>query len=127
MELKRPGSTPVKIIRCKFIKAVKDFLILALLSVCGFLKLICRNFLKRSSIMKPVEWLAKCVLPLWLERGLDPQAGGFYEALSLDQGQPVIGPRRAMVQARQIYSWRIALDMGLIEKNRAEKDIQSAA
>ena len=49
------------------------------------------------------NWLTKEALPLWSHAGLDTEAGGFVEKLTLD-GRPVLDvPKRTRVQARQIY------------------------
>jgi mannose/cellobiose epimerase-like protein (N-acyl-D-glucosamine 2-epimerase family) len=49
------------------------------------------------------DWLTKESLPLWSHAGLDAEAGGFTEKLTLD-GSPILDvPKRALVQARQIY------------------------
>lgn len=48
-------------------------------------------------------WLCDHALPLWIERGVDRQYGGFEEALSLS-GERLHGlTKRIRVQARQIY------------------------
>ena len=49
------------------------------------------------------EWLRCAALPLWATAGQD-EGGGFVEALGLD-GRVQHGPRRARVQARQIWSY----------------------
>lgn len=49
------------------------------------------------------NWLTKEALPLWSHAGLDTEAGGFVEKLTLD-GRPILDvPKRTRVQARQIY------------------------
>jgi len=55
----------------------------------------------------PQQWLAESVIPLWLKKGLDTTVGGFVENLSHD-AEFIPGPRRCMVQARQIYSMAVA-------------------
>lgn len=76
--------------------------------------------------MKAIDWLKNSVLPLWLEKGIDPHNGSFVEALSFKDGSPLDLPRRSMVQARQIYSLRLATDLGLIEKSLAQAIIAKA-
>lgn len=76
--------------------------------------------------MKATQWLKNDVLPLWLSKGIDASNGGFIEALSFADGSPLDLPRRAMVQARQIYSLRTACDLGLIEKKRTQDIIARA-
>ena len=68
-------------------------------------------------------WLTGAALPVWWALGADP-AGGFHEALD-HLARPVDAPRRARVQARQVYSyatagalgwsgpWRVAVEHGL--------------
>ena len=57
------------------------------------------------------SWLFDSALPLWAERGVDPQ-GRFYELLQFD-GQPVTGGvRRTRVQARQVYAFAQAAALG---------------
>ena len=75
-----------------------------------------------QSLAKQAQtWLTDQVFPLWLSRGFDRKAGNFVEALSQD-GQPLAIDRRAMVQARQIYSLRLAL-----EKNWLNSQLQLEA
>lgn len=64
-----------------------------------------------------LEWLKTQALPLWLTKGVNPR-GGFEEAMTLT-GVPHAVPRRAMVQARQLYAVRTALQMGLLPDARA--------
>jgi mannose-1-phosphate guanylyltransferase/mannose-6-phosphate isomerase len=52
------------------------------------------------------DWVRLRALPTWATLGLDDH-GGFAEALSLS-GRPVVAPRRARVQARQIYVYASA-------------------
>jgi mannose-6-phosphate isomerase len=47
-------------------------------------------------------WLLESMLPLWSTAGFDPRTGQFVEALTL-AGEPVVQPRRALVQARQMF------------------------
>ena len=53
------------------------------------------------------RWARTAALPLWWEIGADRVRGGFHEALSVE-GEPRPGPRRARVQARQIYVYATA-------------------
>ena len=69
------------------------------------------------------RWLFEDALPLWAERGLDPQ-GGFHDQLD-DDGRPVDAPKRARVQGRQVMvfaeagrlgwsgDWRAQVEHGL--------------
>lgn len=57
-------------------------------------------------------WLAEEALPLWSRAGLDREAGGFVEKLTLD-GKPILDvPKRTRVQARQIYVYSHAHLLG---------------
>ncbi len=47
------------------------------------------------------RWLTGAMLPLWTSAGFDADTGQFVEALTLS-GEPVDGPRRTLVQARQM-------------------------
>lgn len=69
------------------------------------------------------DWLTKDALPLWLKNGVDWKNGGFFESLSLD-GEPQDVPRRAMVQARQIYSFKVAKDLKLCDADQASRAIE---
>lgn len=71
------------------------------------------------------RWLKEDVFPLWLARGVDWKNGGFFECLSLD-GEPMPDPRRAMVQARQIYSCRTGIDLGVCDAGQAAHAIEGA-
>lgn len=70
------------------------------------------------------EWLKTQALPLWTTKGLNPDHG-FEEAITLT-GVPHAIPRRAMVQARQIYAVRTAMRMGLLTEARALPLIEKA-
>jgi mannose-6-phosphate isomerase len=57
------------------------------------------------------DWLLDKALPLWWQRGSDPE-GGFHELLGLN-GLPLSdSKRRARVQARQSYSYALAGKLG---------------
>lgn len=53
------------------------------------------------------DWLDVSALPLWWSLGADHQWGGYHDSLSLT-GRPVVGPRRARVQMRQVYVYAAA-------------------
>ena len=57
------------------------------------------------------RWLFDDALPLWATAGVDAATGGFEEAIGWD-GRPVSAPRRARVQARQVYVFSIAGTLG---------------
>ena len=46
-----------------------------------------------------------------MEVGADKTGGGFHEAIDL-AGKPVLGERRARVQARQIFTYAVAGELG---------------
>lgn len=71
------------------------------------------------------NWLTQYALPLWLAKGIDREKGGFIESLSLENGEVLDSPTRAMVQARQIFSFRVALDAGLCDPEAAKRAIDS--
>ncbi len=58
------------------------------------------------------NWLFNQALPVWADIGLDREFGGAYEALDMD-GKPIhdMG-RRFRVQARQVYAFAHAHEMG---------------
>lgn len=70
------------------------------------------------------DWLFASALPIWAKCGFDDQGWGFHENLDQD-GRPTGAPRRARVQARQVYvfakagqlewngPWRSCVDRGL--------------
>jgi len=57
------------------------------------------------------DWLAQAALPLWAAAGVDAESGAFHEALTLS-GQPTPAPRRARVQARQVFVYTQAAQAG---------------
>jgi mannose/cellobiose epimerase-like protein (N-acyl-D-glucosamine 2-epimerase family) len=56
-------------------------------------------------------WLNEAAFPLWWEKGADHVFGGFHEKLDL-HATPVILPKRARVQPRQIYAYSLASSLG---------------
>jgi mannose/cellobiose epimerase-like protein (N-acyl-D-glucosamine 2-epimerase family) len=71
------------------------------------------------------HWLSENVFPLWTEKGIDPRNGSFIESLSADK-VPTAVPRRAMVQARQIYVYTEAVKMGLLKPVEATPIVAAA-
>ncbi len=71
------------------------------------------------------RWLTNQAIPLWLERGLDPVNGGFVESLSLDEGKPLSLERRCTVQARQIYVFKTAIELGMVDPARGREAVES--
>jgi mannose-6-phosphate isomerase len=58
-------------------------------------------------------------LPLWSTVGWDHAAGGFIERLHRDGTADAAAPRRVLVQARQIYCYAKAAQMGWYPEGRA--------
>ena len=56
-------------------------------------------------------WFLKQALPLWLDRGVDRQQGGFFEKIDA-QGHPIEEPRRTRVVARQLHVISAAPSLG---------------
>ena len=75
---------------------------------------------------RALDWLRTYAVPLWLDRGFDPRRGYFHEALRADL-TPTEGPVRTMVQARQIYSFRLALDLDLCPMETAAHAVVEGA
>jgi mannose/cellobiose epimerase-like protein (N-acyl-D-glucosamine 2-epimerase family) len=69
------------------------------------------------------NWLTHDAIPLWQGSGIDWKDGGFFEALALEDATPLNQPKRALVQARQIYSFRVARDLGIVPAETARKII----
>lgn len=57
-------------------------------------------------------WMIEKALPLWRENGVDRQRGGFVESLTLTGAPDYHAVRRLRVQARQIYVFSHAHDLG---------------
>lgn len=58
------------------------------------------------------DWLANQALPLWSHAGLDDEAGGFVETLTLDHRPNFDRPKRLRVQARQCFTYSYAHILG---------------
>jgi mannose/cellobiose epimerase-like protein (N-acyl-D-glucosamine 2-epimerase family) len=58
-----------------------------------------------------VTWVRQQALPFWATRGFDTSNGRFAERLD-GSGRPLPVPHRAMVQARQIYVYAHAAELG---------------
>ncbi|MEK2644434.1 AGE family epimerase/isomerase [Bdellovibrio sp. BCCA] len=69
-------------------------------------------------IEKSKKWLTEDVYPLWSSKGIDTKQGGFVESLTFE-GEPMDVPRRAMVQARQIYSFLTGANLECVSKEVA--------
>jgi mannose-6-phosphate isomerase len=58
-----------------------------------------------------LAWLFDRALPIWWGVGADHAGGGFHEAIDLT-GRPVLADRRARVQARQVFTYAVAGQLG---------------
>lgn len=76
-----------------------------------------------QNIEKSKQWLTNDVYPLWFQKGIDKKNGGFVESISFS-GEPMDVPRRAMVQARQIYSFLTGAKLGCCNKDSASLAIE---
>ncbi len=65
---------------------------------------------------KSISWLSESVFPLWLNKGFNSASGVFIESIT-SEFQPTTTSRRAMVQARQIYSITEALKMKILSSD----------
>ena len=65
----------------------------------------------RPAALNARGWLFNVAFPLWSARGWDAARGGFHESLLLD-GRPTGADRRAFVQARQIFCFCAAGELG---------------
>lgn len=73
----------------------------------------------KRSAARLKSWVVGEALPLWAEAGFDPARGSFVERLTFE-GKPLLdAPRRAMVQARQIYVFSHAALIGWRPQGKA--------
>jgi mannose/cellobiose epimerase-like protein (N-acyl-D-glucosamine 2-epimerase family) len=70
------------------------------------------------------RWLREQVFPLWSAAGHD--AAGFVESLD-SNGKPTNEVRRALVQSRQIFSFRVGQSLGYVDVESAKKLIINGA
>jgi mannose-6-phosphate isomerase len=56
-------------------------------------------------------WLLERAFPIWWNPGADHVEGGFHDRLDA-AGRPILGPKRARVAARQVFSYAAAGDLG---------------
>ncbi|MGZ3825691.1 MAG: AGE family epimerase/isomerase [Bdellovibrio sp.] len=75
-----------------------------------------------QNIEKSKKWLTESVFPLWSDKGIDKVQGGFVESISFN-GESMDVPRRAMVQARQIYSFLVGSKLGCCSPEQASKAV----
>jgi mannose-6-phosphate isomerase len=57
------------------------------------------------------SWLFEAALPIWWEVGADRAHGGFFDRID-QAGQAISGPKRARVQARQVFVYAQAGRLG---------------
>ncbi|MGH6798713.1 MAG: AGE family epimerase/isomerase, partial [Roseiarcus sp.] len=65
-----------------------------------------------GSVARLKRWVVREALPLWGETGYDSARGSFVERLTFEGAPLLEAPRRAMVQARQIYVFSHAALLG---------------
>ena len=61
-----------------------------------------------------IGWMRAEALPFWAQSGFDADRGWFHERLDR-AGNPLLVPHRAMVQARQIFSFAHATRLGWVD------------
>lgn len=83
------------------------------------------NTLAQNLSEQSISWLQNDVFPLWMKSGIDPQNGSFVESLTSD-GLPTSNARRALVQARQVYSFVTASKLEIIDHEMAGKIVRTA-
>ena len=64
------------------------------------------------SVARLKRWVVDQALPLWGQTGFDSARGSFVERLTFEGAPLLWAPRRAMVQARQIYVFSHAASLG---------------
>lgn len=72
------------------------------------------------------DWIVDTALPFWAVHGFDARAGRFRERLDLE-GMPVAMPHRAMVQARQIFVFAHAAQLGWFDRGASLAEAAMAA
>jgi mannose/cellobiose epimerase-like protein (N-acyl-D-glucosamine 2-epimerase family) len=73
----------------------------------------------RRSVARLKRWVIEDALPLWGETGFDAPRGSFVERLTFEGSPLLSAPRRAMVQARQIYVFSHAALLGWRPEGKA--------
>ncbi len=76
----------------------------------------------RQNIDRAKNWLSHEAFPLWLRLGTDQKSGAFIESITFE-GKPTTVPLRVMVQARQIYSFTEARNLGIADRTQIENAI----
>jgi mannose/cellobiose epimerase-like protein (N-acyl-D-glucosamine 2-epimerase family) len=80
----------------------------------------------RLLIDRSTNWLRDKVFPLWLRNGVDLSTGVFVENLDFE-GRPMKSILRALVQARQIYSFAEGVRMGILDRDVGQHLIHLSA
>src|ERR1700726_2072646 len=73
----------------------------------------------RGPVVRPHRWGVVGALPLGGEAGFDAARGSFVERLTFEGSPLISAPRRAMVQARQIYVFSHAALLGWRPEGKA--------
>jgi mannose/cellobiose epimerase-like protein (N-acyl-D-glucosamine 2-epimerase family) len=73
----------------------------------------------RRAVARLKRWVIEDALPLWGETGFDAPRGSFVERLTFEGAPLLSAPRRAMVQARQIYVFSHAALLGWRPEGKA--------
>lgn len=79
------------------------------------------NKIANSAIL----WLKESVFPLWKTVGIDSRTGAFVESISFDKVAST-SARRALVQARQIYSFAEASKLEILGANSVKNSVELA-
>ncbi|HXI86460.1 MAG TPA: AGE family epimerase/isomerase, partial [Parvularculaceae bacterium] len=70
---------------------------------------------------KIAHWTFEEALPVWAERGLDREGGGYVEGFDESGGVPIVEEKRLRVVARQIYVFSHAAILGFAEGERCAR------
>lgn len=73
-----------------------------------------------------LDWITASALPAWAAHGFDRHAGRFHERLDWT-GAPIAVPHRAMVQARQIFAFAHAAELGWAKDEAGLAEVAMAA
>lgn len=66
----------------------------------------------KSPVSKLAQWICNEALPFWQSSGRDDVHGGVHERLNWDGSPDIAAPKRVRVQARQIYCYSHATELG---------------